>query len=172
MRSVDEAIDLLRRPFTGAAETAAGYGWQILHHHLPNLRAVVIRRPVDDVVEAMLRVDVEGVATYDRGILTSIMTRGDRELERISRQPGVLTVEYADLETEEACAAIFEKCLGKPFDKKWWEFLRGQKIEADVKAALRYYYAHQKEVAGFKKACKTELRHLAYSGLVGRNKGD
>lgn len=163
MRSVVDAVSFLRCPNTGTAETAAAQGFKIIQHHIPDIRSVVIRRPVDDVVDAMLNVDVSGVATYDRRLLQRNMEHGARCLDRIT---GALVVNYADLEREDVCAAVFEHCLPYRFDRKWWEDMRGRNIQADVRAVLRYYFNNRDAVERFKVACKTEMRHLARAGLI------
>jgi len=168
MRSIDDLIALARRPNTGAAETAASLAWRILHHHVPDLRAVVVRRPADAVVEAMLRVDVAGVATYDRDKLRAGMARGARALDEISAQPGVLAVDYADLDREDACAAIFQHCLPYGFDRVWWGQWRSCNVQADVRSVLRYYHSNRAAVDGFKRTCWREMRRLAYAGLIER----
>ena len=166
LRSFGDVIDMFRRPNIGVAETAAGPGWKLLRHHLPEIRSVVIRRPAEEVVQAMMRVDVAGVATYDEAKLRTGMAYGARVLDRIANEPGVLVVEHADLDREDACAAIFEHCLPYRFDLAWWESWRHQNIQTDVKRVLLYYAANRAAVEGFKRACKQELRRLAYAGLI------
>lgn len=166
LRSVEQAVSLLRQPNIGCAETGAAPGWQILEHYLPEMNRVVIRRPVGDVVSSMLAVDVSGVAVYDVERLVKNMERSSRDLAKISARPGVLTMDYADLEREDACAAVFEHCLPYRFDREWWRWMHDQNIQADVKSVLQYYFDNRDAVEGFKHACKSELRRLAYAGLV------
>lgn len=166
MRSIEDVVKLFRTPNMGAAETAAGYGWQLLAHHVPELKTVVVRRPVADVVDAMMNVDVAGVAVYDRALLETTMVRGARVLDRISAQPGVLTVDFADLSRADTCAAVFEHCLPIPFDRGWFEHLKEKNIQADVKSVILYYHANREAVEGFKKTAKAELRRLAYAGHI------
>jgi hypothetical protein len=168
MRNFDEVLTYFRRPNVGSAEPAAGPGWRLMQHHFPHMRSVVIRRPVEDVVKSMMRVDVDGVAVYDRDKLRRTMERSARDLDALSMQPGVLTVDFDDLAREDACAAVFEHCLPYPFDRTWWGTLCNRNIQINVKALLRYYFANKAGVDGFKRACKTELRRLAYAGLIHR----
>lgn len=163
MRSVADAVSFLRQPNTGTAETAAAQGFKIIQHHIPDIRSVVIRRPVADVVDAVLNVDVSGVATYDRGLLQRNMEHGARCLDRIT---GALVVDYADLHREDACAAIWEHCLPYSFDRARWEEMRAQNIQADTRAVLQYYFNNRDAVERFKAACKSEMRRLARAGLI------
>lgn len=171
MRTVEDVKVLFSAPRTGASEPAASYGWRVLKHYFPDLKTVVVRRPYEDVVAAMLRVDTEGVGTYDPAKLAHVMRRGARELDRIAAEPGVLSVDYADLEREDVCAAIFEHCLPYKFDREWWEKLRHVNIQVNVASVLRYYHENKGAVDGFKSACKSEMRRLAYAGLITHNKG-
>ena len=171
MRSIDDVIELFSRSKTGTAETGITPGWKLLHHLVPNLRAAVIRRPVDEVVEAVLAVDVSGVATYDRAVLRRNMEYMDRCLERIAADSEALVVNYSDLEREETCATLFERCLPFEFDRDWWESLRAQNIQADVKSMLRYYLANREAINRFKTTCKAEVRRLAYAGLISNKAG-
>lgn len=154
------------RPNVGCSETAAGPLWQIIKHHVPDAKRVVIRRPLEDVMNAMMNLDLSGVAYYEYDKLKRILSREIRDLEKISAEPDVLTVDYADLKTPEACAAIFEHVLPYRFDYDWWRVLDKTKVEVDVKQVILYYYANKDGVDGFKKKCKSELRRLAYAGLV------
>ena len=166
MRSVADVASFFQRPRTGAAETAAAPGARMLRYLVPGLREVVVRRPVADVVDAMLRVDVSGVATYDRAKLVRNMEYNSRALDRVARHKGVLVLDYADLDMEDACSAIFKHCLPYSFDREWWKRLRPQNIQADTKEVLRYYFANREAVERFKVACKSEIRRLAYAGLI------
>lgn len=161
MRGLEDVIALFQRPNTGAAETAAAPGWRLLAHHVPELRRVVVRRPVDDVVHSVMHMDTGGVATYDEATLLPLMTREARDLDRLAEQPGVLAIDYVDLEREDACAAVFEHCLPFRFDRGWWLSLRDRNIQADIAGKLRYYFAHREAIEGFKRTCKSELRRIA-----------
>lgn len=168
MRSIADVENFFRVRQTGAAETGASLGWRLLEHHVPELRRVVIRRPVDEVVASMMKVDVGGVATYDEEVLRTAMQRGDRALAELSTRQDVLTVDFKDLDREDACAAIFEHCLPYKFSRAWWESLKDQNIQKDVRSVLLYYYTHRAAVESFKAACKMELWRLVKSGMITR----
>jgi len=166
MRDMDDVKTFFSLPNMGTVETAAFYGRHLIKNIVPDIKEVVVLRPVDESVEAMMRVDVSGIATYDRGILEKLLTRGDRELRRIAQDPNVLVVNYSDLAERDACAAIFEHCLPYSFDEGRWQSLQRQNIQVDVKTVLLYYYKHRDRVEAFKKQCKSELRRLCRMGMV------
>lgn len=164
LRNLQDVRDVFALSRTGTVETAAAQAWRIIHHHVPTLRAVVIRRPVDEVVESVLAVDLMGVAKYDPVRVRAIMDYGDRCLDQIALQPGTLSISFEDLARPEACAAIFERCLGIPFNREWWAHLAPQKIEVNVPAMIAYYHNHFNDIHRFKSLMRAELSRLARAG--------
>ena len=163
MHDLTEAIAFLSQPHTGSAETAAHPGWWLIHHHIPNIKAVVIRRPVEDVVASFMRLEVPGF-TYDEDKLRRGLLYGDRVLDRVSKQPNVLTLQHTDLDHEAGVTALFEHCLPHKFDRQHWIELRHQNIQADVGAILRYASNYKTQIDGFKSSAKAELRRLKKRG--------
>lgn len=168
MRSAADVVDLFREPRTGTAETAIALGWRLLRRWVPGLRIMVVRRPVDECVASMLRVDVGGVARYDPAILRAGLLREARALDELQREPDVLTVQFRDLWADESGAAIFRHCLGAPFNQERWAAFREVNIQADVRTMLHYYQANRVGVDGFKAECKRELFRMAREGVITR----
>lgn len=166
MRSLDDVREFFSWPYVGTIESGAAHGSHLLQHMVPDLKQVVIRRPVEDVVASYLALDLKGLFVYDEPALWKAMHRAARELDRISDQPGVLTVDYADLDTFEGCARVFEFCFGyQPLMFHWleWAF---RNVQMDVPAHLMEYRENRAEIEAFKSECKRELRRLAYAGEI------
>jgi hypothetical protein len=101
MRSLDDLRSWLSLPRTGSVETAASPWWRLAQHIRPDIRTVVIRRPVGDVVGSLLRT---GVA-FDVPKLRATMLRFDAKLDQIAaRVPGCLSITFDELREEAACA--------------------------------------------------------------------
>ena len=166
LRSMDEVRRFFAEPQAGTVETAAAQGWRIIHHYVPDIRAVVIRRPVDDVMGSMLAIDLRGEFAYDAPRLRKVMEYGDRMLAQISELPDVLTVPWGDLATEDGCASIFEHCLPFAFDRAWWRTWKDRNVQIDVLAMLRGFHRDRAVIEGFKRACWGELRALRRSGAI------
>lgn len=160
MRSMEDVRALFSVPNRGCAETAAIQGRPLIRHAIPGIREVVVLRPVDEVIESVMRLDLGGSIRYDRDVLRRNMEYGDRQLRKAAKEPGVLAVDYADLQKEETCAAIFEHCLPYRFDANWWDEMKNRNIQADAREVIRYYHQHRGAVDQFKRYCKTELRRL------------
>ncbi len=166
LRDVPGVKAFFNQRHIGSVETAAAAGWRILAHHFPQMRRVVIRRPLEAVVASCLAIDLNGVAKYDERRLWKTQAYMGRYLAEIAGQPGVLALDFADLDREDGCAAIFEHCLRQPFNRTWWEYLRGQNIQMDVPAHLRYYHENIAAVSAFKRKCWSELRRLVETGAI------
>lgn len=170
LRSMQDVRDLLSGT-TGTAETGAPYGRCLLKWLVPNLKEVVILRPIDECVESLMAMDFGGMFSFDRVKLTKLMTRGRRALDRIARDPNVLVIDYCDLDKGEACKRLFEFCLPYEFDKDWWEYMRDKNVQVVLKDLFLYRYQNKSAIDDFKSLCKRELFRLARLGEIslGRN---
>jgi len=136
MRSLSDVRAWFSQPCTGSVETAGAPFWRLLEG---NVRVVVIRRPVAEVVESLM--NIPGCA-FDRATITAAMTRLDAKLAQIeARVPGVLSVKFADLADESTCARIFEHCLPYQHDSERWRALSAVNIQIDMRALIRYCQA-------------------------------
>lgn len=164
MRSMDD-VQTFFAPNTGTVETGVMMGWWLINHYVPGIRSVVIRRPVEDAIASMMAVDVSGVASFDEAKVRHIMTYGDRMLEKIGKRHGALQLEFDELATKEGCRKLFEFCLPYPFDEGWWQIMRNQNIQVDVRAFLLEFFPMRARVEEFKRLCYKELLRLRRSGV-------
>lgn len=140
MRSLDDVEAWFSQPCIGTAETAAAPWWRMLDRFAPGARIVTVRRPVDEVVDSLLR--IPGLS-FDYAQLVATMTKLDRKLDQIeARMPNVLSVPFADLADEGACAQVFVHCLPYSHDRKHWAALSVQNIQIDMRAMMRYFRAY------------------------------
>lgn len=165
MRSVEDLKSWLAQDFTGTAETAAAPAWRLIHHFRPDVSGVVVRRPVEEALESLLRIDLSGVGSYQRDSLETTLRYLDRCLDQISALPGVLSVNFADLGREDVCARVFTHCLPYAWDKEWYG-LHDVNLQHNVRAMLRYRFAHRPQIHAFKRACWSELRRLREEGAL------
>lgn len=140
MRSMSDITAWFSQPNIGSVETGAAPWWRLLDGFHDDLRIAIVRRPVDEVVASLMA--LPGIV-FDRDALHRAMTRLDRKLDQIAaRMPRVLSVDYHDLTSEEACATLFKHCLGVMHDPDWWEFLRDKNIMTDMFATTKYCQAY------------------------------
>ena len=164
LRHPAELPILFSRPNVGYAETAASFGWPLIRHARPDIIQVVIDRDPDEAGAAMMASYDRHGLRYDPGKMGSIFDRGHRVLRKISALPDVLTLSYADLDTEAGCRAVFEHCLPYAWDRDWWLRMRDRRVEADVPAIVDYYWRNRDGVENFKRLCKVQMMHLARTG--------
>ncbi len=172
MRSMQDVKDLLSTPYTGTCETGAPYGRCLLKWLVPNIKEVVILRPVEEVMTSLLNIDFDGEFTFDSDKLRKILIKGDRALKRIAKDNNVMVINFHDLDKEEFCQQVFEFCLSQPFDKTWWENMKDKNIQIDFKSLLWYRIYNKPQIDDFKNLCKRELIRLCRLGeikLNGRN---
>lgn len=166
MRSMGDVKELLSAPNTGTAETGAPYGRCLIKWLFPDMKEVVVFRPVDEVVNSVLNVDLGGYFAFDKEKLQKLMIKGERCLRKIAKDPNVLVVNYHDLDKEETCAKIFEFCLPYRFDKEWWNYMKDKNIQVDLKALFLYRYQNKNSIDMFKSLCKRELLRLCRLGVI------
>lgn len=141
MRSMADISAWFSQPNIGSVETGAAPYWRLLSGFCDDLRVVVVRRPVDEVVDSLMA--LRGVV-FDRDALHAAMSRLDRKLDQITaRMPGVLSVDYHDLANEGTCARVFEHCLDVPHDPDWWGFLHDKHLVTDMFAETKYCQAYR-----------------------------
>lgn len=161
VRTLEDVASWLSQDWTGAAETSVARWWRLARRIRPDLRIVTVRRPVEQVVESLMRLDLRGIFAFDRERLTREMERLDRALNRVEDAAGdVLSVGFDDLQDEAACRRVFEHCLPYPYDPLWWEELAPANIQTDMRALMRYAVAHQRQMAAAGTALRRQIRSL------------
>jgi len=140
-RSMEDVEAFFRQPLAGSVETAAAPWWRFLRGR--DVRVATIRRPVEEVVESLMRLPIP----FDAGLLRRSMTQLDRKLDQIEdRLPNVLSLDFAGLERWPECAALFEHCLPYQRDPRWFRRLSGMNIQANVPAMMRYLEANAPQI--------------------------
>lgn len=144
MRGLGDIKAWLSQDFTGACETAAAPWWRLLVKYRPDVKIVTIRRPVQEVVNSLLALDMQGHYSFNHEIISREIRRLDAKLDQIeARVPGVISIDYDDLREEWACAGIFEHCLGLPFDEDWWLKLDQENVQCSMIGLMRYFDANR-----------------------------
>jgi hypothetical protein len=152
IRSLRDIDSWFSQPCVGSVETAAAPYWRLIHHKR-DVRAVVVRRPVEDVAASLERLGVAVSEAYLR--------KSDTKLRQISaRVPGCLTVDYADLAHEEVCARVFEHCLPYKHDPAWWRLLSGLNLQVRMHGVLRYFEAHRPQLETISDIAKQRMLAL------------
>ncbi len=163
VRGVDDVTAWLGQSYVGSVETAAAPFWRLLLQIRPDVRIAVIRRSADDVMKSLLATGIQ----FDEVALRRRLDSLERKLDHIERNvPGVLSISYADLAQESACARLFEHCIGLPHDHVWWQQLAGLNLQINLAAVLRYEHAYGPRLRMAEAACVRKIRHTLFAGRV------
>lgn len=155
MRGIDDVKSWLAQPGVGTVETAAAPFWRLLP---ATVKIAVVRRPISEVVDSLKRTGI----SFDEQRLGQRLRYLDHKLDQIvKRVPDVLSVNFADLVDEAACAKIFEHCLPFKYDSAWWARLSAMNLQTDLPALLRYQLAFTKQLDRAASICGQEIKsHL------------
>jgi hypothetical protein len=141
-RSLDDVKSLLSMPHWGSAETSAAPFWRLASRLSPELRVVVIRRPVDDVVNSLASFG------FDSAVMHPAMRKLDAKLTQLAKRfPNVLEIQFNDLNSEETCKAVFKHCLPYSWDRLHWATLAEQNIQCNMMEIVRYVAAFRLQLS-------------------------
>jgi hypothetical protein len=141
-RSLDDVKTWFDQPCIGTAETAAAPFWRLLGK-IADAKILVVRRPVDEVVESLLA--VPGL-TFDRDVLRRSMEALDRKLDQIEARLPCLSVRFEDLANEQACRSVFEHCLPYAFDRAHWERWADVNVQCNLPQMYRHFAAYRESL--------------------------
>lgn len=141
VRSFADIRSWLSQPCTGTCETAAAFYWRLIPE---GVRIVVVRRPIEQSVNSMMRTMPPGV--FNREGMARYLTREDAKLAQIAKRRETLVVSFDDLKNEETCARVFEYCLPYPHDHEWWRLLSGMNLQINMLQFMRYTVAHRPQL--------------------------
>jgi hypothetical protein len=138
-RSLEDVRAWLSQPCTGTVETSAAPFWRLLRRYSPETRVVVVRRPVDEVVASFMALPLG----FDPATLVPLMRRTDAKLRQIEqRLPGVLSMTFAELGTEDGCRRVWEHVLPYEHKPAWWAACAAVNIQMDMRQCVRKYRAY------------------------------
>lgn len=146
MRSLDDIKAWESQDCTGSAETAAAPFWRLIEAQ----RIVVVRRPVNEVVESLLA--LPGIE-WNRAALHALIAYHDRKLDQIEARVPCLSVRYDEL-NEENCARIFEYCLPYAHDHEHWARWNAVNVQCNMQAMVRYAQAYARALEKLAKIAK------------------
>jgi hypothetical protein len=128
------------QPFIGSAETVAPLYWRLIPRFLPDGRVLIVRRPVSEVLESVLK---QGIIGIERPRLLDNLMKIDAKLDQAEqRLPNCISVNFDELTDPEVCKIAFEHCLGLPFNMEWWKYWNQINVQANFGAMTRYIWTH------------------------------
>lgn len=163
MRSLDDVKAWLSQSYTGTAETAAASFWRLLLKYRPDARVAVVRRPVAECVESLMRLNLHGAGAFDRAALAKALGRMDRKLDQVERRmPNAISIRAEDLSGRDARKKIFEHCLQIDYDELHGGRLAKQNIQCHVASFFRYEAAFRPQLVKL----SAMARHAMFKDLA------
>lgn len=164
LRSADDAKTWIKQDFHGSAETAIAPFWRLFHKHNPDLRIVVVRRPVEDVVRSFMALDLRGICDINEDLLTKNMRHLDAKLRQIAaRAANTVSVDFKDLDNVEVIRRVFEHCVPYRFDPLWWHRLLPINLQCNMRSIARYVLSYKGELDRMGKIAASLSRAQLYS---------
>lgn len=154
-RTLEDAKSWFMQPYIGSAETLAGPFWRLLPRFAPNCRVLVVRRPVRDVVESVVKFNIIGV---DKVKLTENTKRLNAKLDQVeARYPNCISVNYDELGDFDVASLVFEYCLGLKLSPDWFRYWNAINVQIDMDAAMRYVWTHAVPLMRLNYAAKHQM---------------
>ncbi len=115
-------------PLAGSCETAAVVGWRLIRALAPELKLVVVRRPLREVIRSL---EQFGLAPDEEELRAR-----DYMLDCVQALPGVLAVQFHHLHNPAICAQLWNFCTGATFDRELWQRYSTLNIQIDMAQRL------------------------------------
>jgi hypothetical protein len=116
----------------GSVETGGMIGWQLIRKELPDLKTIVVRRPLQEVYESITMAG----ARYDLKVNLTNLAELNAMLDLIASQPDVFSINAIDLDAPVMAKWLFEYCLELEFDFDWWHRMSQFNVQVNVDEAM------------------------------------
>lgn len=128
-KSVEGFINAYKKDgMWGAVETEAVIAWQIIKKELPDLKTIVVRRPLQEVYNSIIKLGFQGNLTH--------LAELNAMLDLVASQPGVYTINSSDLDAPITGKWLFEYCLELEFDFDWWYIVSQVDIQVNIEDVM------------------------------------
>lgn len=112
----------------GSVETGAVLGWRVLLDRLPNVKVALVQRPLWQIYASF--------ATLGLQVDMQDMELRAHMLDALAQQPGVLSLDYAQLGTFSGCQLLFNHCLDLGLEEDWWSECQAKNVQIDMRTRL------------------------------------
>lgn len=142
-RTLDDVRAWLSMEQTGTVETCAAPWWRILQDLCPDVNVVLVRRPIDEMLDSLGRAGAVG----DSALMRRVLERQNRKMDQIeARMKNVLSTTFESLRVVASRRNIFEFCLPFQFDHNWDAEMEATNIQVGLPQQSRYYEAHRTQI--------------------------
>ncbi len=154
VRGLDDVKSLLSIENHGSVETGAAPFWRLIHTMSPDLKTIVIRRPVADVAASLVATGL----VVDQGLLMRQLHRLDAKLDQIEcRVAGAISIRFDELNDADVCGDMFEYCTGMARDTAWYEAGKDMRLTVELHAQMKHFKAHQPQLERVARQAKQQI---------------
>lgn len=151
-RTTDDFINSMFISMRGSVETAGIAGIRLWRARVPNLRIVLIRRPILDVIASMEKFTVD----FDHDDLW----KKNALLDELALQPDVETIDYSDLDNTDCLNWLWETCNEVPVPAGLATVFKGQNIQIDMEARMHLLQSEQPRISALQADLAERLSEL------------
>lgn len=124
-KSVENFISAYKKEgMWGSVEISGMIGWQVIRKEMPELKTIVVRRPLQEVYNSIINLGYQAHL--------SNLAEFNNLLDVIAAQPDVYSINAADLAAPGLAKWLFEYCLEIEFDFDWWQKVIGINIQINM----------------------------------------
>jgi hypothetical protein len=113
----------------GTVETGSMMAWRLMKQRIPDLKILLIRRPLDEVKRSLLQFGIEPASGE--------LEAREEILNFLETLPHVDSIEFRDLYITQCRRWVWETLLEEPWDAVWDSALVPINIQIDMQARLR-----------------------------------
>lgn len=124
----EDFINAFKDGMIGTCETGAMLGWRLIRHYLPQVKFVVVRRPMREVLVSLGAFGIIGQEEE--------MERRDAMLDVIASLPGTLSMDWNALGFPEGGKQLWEFCLDVEWNPEIWGQFNSINIQVDMRQRL------------------------------------
>lgn len=139
-RTLEDIKSWLKQPFIGSAETLSPLYWRLINTYMADGRVLIVRRPVTEIVESVLKQGIIGVEPPK--LLANLRRMDDKLNQAEQRLANCISINFDELNDPAIAQIAFEHCLGLPFNYKWWEHWNQLNVQVNFDAVTRYIWSH------------------------------
>lgn len=145
----------------GSCETGAMVGWKLIRQLMPEVRLLVVRRPVGEVMDSFRRLGF--------GVDETLLEERAAMLDACSQAAGVTTYSFSSLRSFGVCKEIFESCLDLGLEENWYTALAARNIQIDIRARALEIAANRVGLDSFSGEVLTAVAKLGSASPLGLN---
>jgi hypothetical protein len=127
--STEDFFNSYSNGMRGTIETGSMMAWRLMKQRIPDLKILLVRRPLDEVKRSLLQFGIKPASGE--------LEAREEILNFLETLPNVDSIEFRDLYITQCRRWVWETLLEEPWDSVWDAALAPINIQIDMQARLR-----------------------------------